>query len=161
MWNGLEFELSVLRILNIYGCTLPFIGILLGRPSSYKTQIISPLRKWYCTYYTDDFTAKSFVSHNTSVSEEELTNIDMLPKIGNNMFLTPELAPTFTVKDEDLIKILGIITRIADGQGFISNSGAHGQRGYDQKIMFTWVSCRYSISSIQNVRQLRTQAVFL
>ena len=100
MWNGLEFELSVLRILNIYGCTLPFIGILLGRPSSYKTQIISPLRKWYCTYYTDDFTAKSFVSHNTSVSEEELTNIDMLPKIGNNMFLTPELAPTFTVKDE-------------------------------------------------------------
>ena len=103
------------------------------------------------------------MSHNTSVSEEELTNIDMLPKIGNNMFLTPELTPTFTVKDEDLIKILGIITRIADGQGFISNSGAHGQRGYDQKIMFTWVGavCRYSISSIQNVRQLRTQAVFL
>ena len=45
----------------------------------------------------------------------------------------------FTVKDEDLSKMLGIITRIADGQGFKSNSGAHGQRGYDENIMFVWI----------------------
>ncbi|MGC2682904.1 MAG: hypothetical protein WA323_13650 [Candidatus Nitrosopolaris sp.] len=50
LWPGLEFELSVLRILNIYGCMLPFIGIILGRPSSSKTATISLLRKWYCTY---------------------------------------------------------------------------------------------------------------
>lgn len=67
IWPGLEFGLSTLRILNIFGCNLPFIGLILGRPSSYKTQIINLLSKWYCTYYTDDFTAKSFVSHNTSV----------------------------------------------------------------------------------------------
>ena len=139
IWSGLEFELSALRILNILGCNLPFIGLILGRPSSCKTQIISLLSKWYCAYYTDDFTAKSFVSHNTSVSKEELAEIDMLPKIKNRLFLTPELAPIFTVKDEDLNKTLGIITRIADGQGFKSNSGAHGQRGYDENIMFTWV----------------------
>jgi hypothetical protein len=63
----------------------------------------------------------------------------MLPKIKDRLFLTPELAPTFTLKDEDLIKVLGIITRIADGHGFVSNSGAHGQRGYDGDIMFTWL----------------------
>ena len=139
LWPGLEFELSVLRILNISDCNLPFIGLLLGRPSSYKTQIINLLSEWYCVYYTDDFTAKSFVSHSTSVSKEELTEIDMLPKIKNRLFLTPELAPMFTVKDDDLSKMLGIITRIADGQGFKSNSGAHGQRGYDENIMFTWI----------------------
>ena len=104
IWPGLEFELSTLRILNILGCNLPFIGLILGRPSSYKTQIISLLSKWYCAYYTDDFTAKSFVSHSTSVSKEELAEIDMLPKIKNRLFLTPELAPIFTVKDEDLNK---------------------------------------------------------
>ena len=139
IWPGLEFGLSTLRILNISGCNLPFIGLILGRPSSYKTQIISLLSKWYCTYYTDDFTAKSFVSHSTSVPKEELAEIDMLPKIKNRFFLTPELAPMFTVKDEDLNKTLGIITRIADGQGFKNNSGAHGQRGYDENIMFTWL----------------------
>ena len=139
IWPGLEFELSILRILNILECNLPFIGLILGRPSSYKTQIISLVSKWYCTYYTDDFTAKSFVSHSTSVSKEELAEIDMLPKIKNRLFLTPELAPIFTVKDEDLNKMLGIITRIADGHGFKSNSGAHGQRGYDESIMFTWI----------------------
>lgn len=139
MWPGLEFGLSTLRILNILGCNLPFIGLILGRPISFKTQIINLLSKWYCTYYTDDFTAKSFMSHSTSVSKEELTEIDMLPKIKNRLFLTPELAPMFTVKDDDLNKTLGIITRIADGHGFKSNSGAHGQRGYDESIMFTWL----------------------
>ena len=45
----------------------------------------------------------------------------------------------FIAKEEDLNKMLGIITRIADGQGFKSNSGAHGQRGYDENIMFVWI----------------------
>ena len=55
LWPGLEFGLSVLRILNILGCTLPFIGIILGRPSSTKTVTINLPRKWYCTYYSDNF----------------------------------------------------------------------------------------------------------
>ena len=37
IWLGLEFGLSNLRILNIDDCTLPMIGILLGRPGSGKT----------------------------------------------------------------------------------------------------------------------------
>ena len=31
LWIGLEFELSCLRVLNIHGCTLPIIAIILGR----------------------------------------------------------------------------------------------------------------------------------
>jgi predicted transcriptional regulator len=146
LWPGLEFELSVLRILNIAGCTLPFIGIILGRPSSSKTAIISLLRRWYCTYYSDNFTAKAFVSHSTAVaSRERLTEIDMLPKIKDKLFLTPELSPMFSAKDDDLIQILGIITRIADGQGLMTDSGVYGQRGYDGKLMFTWVGAGVDI----------------
>jgi hypothetical protein len=33
LWDSLEFELSVNKILNIKDCTLPFAGILLGPPS--------------------------------------------------------------------------------------------------------------------------------
>ena len=31
LWPGLEFELSCMKILNIQGCTLPIIAIILGR----------------------------------------------------------------------------------------------------------------------------------
>ena len=91
---GLEFALSILRVLNIEGCTLPFIGIILGRPSSGKTVLLDLLRKWYCSSYTDNFTARSFVSHSTAVkSKEDLEEIDLLPKIKGKMFLTPEPHP--------------------------------------------------------------------
>ena len=83
-------------------CSLPFIGLLLGRPSSCKTQTFSLLREWYCVYYTGDSTAKSFVSHSTSVSKEELAEIDMLPRIKNRLFLTPKLAPMFRVRKPKL-----------------------------------------------------------
>ena len=145
IWPSFEFELSIFRILNIGGCDLPFIGIILGRPSSYKTVVIELLKKWPNTYYTDNFTARSFVSHSTSIDPEELEQIDMLPRIKNRVFLTPELSPMFTTKEEDLAQLLGIITRIADGRGYSSDSGAHGHRGYDEEIMFTWVGAAVDI----------------
>jgi len=145
IWPGLEFELSISRILNIEDCTLPFIGIVLGKPSSYKTVIISLMKKWPNTFYTDNFTARSLVSHSTAVNAEELGEIDMLPKIKNKLFLTPELSPMFTTKEEDLQQLLGIVTRIADGHGYVSDSGAHGHRGYDEDIMFVWVGAAVDI----------------
>jgi hypothetical protein len=62
LWIGLEFILLDKSILNIKDCTLPFAGILLGSPSSLKTVGIELFRKWPQTYYTDNFSAKSFVS---------------------------------------------------------------------------------------------------
>jgi hypothetical protein len=146
IWPGLEFELSVMQILKIQGNTLPFIGIILGRPSSYKTVIIELVKGYPNTFYTDYFTAKSFVSHSTSVdSPEELEQIDMIPKIMNNLFLTPELSPMFSAKEEDLHQILGIMTRLADGEGYASDSGAHGHRGYENGVMFTWIGAAVDI----------------
>ena len=63
IWPGLEFGISLLRILNIDDCTLPFFGILLGRPGSGKTVAITLLSKWICAYYTDDFSAKAWVTN--------------------------------------------------------------------------------------------------
>ena len=63
--DSLEFELSIQKILNIKNCTLPFAGIVLGKPSSFKTVSIELFRKSINVFYTDSFSAKAFVSHNT------------------------------------------------------------------------------------------------
>jgi hypothetical protein len=145
LWLPLEFSLSIKCILNIKDCNLPFAGFILGAPSSLKTQDIELFRRWPQTFYTDSFTAKSFVSHSTAVKADELADIDMLPKIKNKLFLTPELAPTFAAKDDDLVQSLGIMTRILDGHGYESDSGAHGHRGYHEEVMFTWIGAAVDI----------------
>jgi hypothetical protein len=144
-WHSLEFDLSIKNILHIKDCTLPFAGIVLGKPSSLKTVGIEMFRKSRHTFYTDKFSSKSFVSHSTGVPPEQLAEIDLLPKIKNKCFLTPELAPTFAAKDDDLIETLGILTRVLDGHGYESDSGAHGHRGYNERMMFTWIGAAVDI----------------
>jgi hypothetical protein len=86
----IELQLSVNSILHIKDCTLPMAVIVLGAPSSLKTQGIELFRKWPTTYYTDNFSARSFVSHNTSVKREQLQEIDLLPKLmGMDVLATP------------------------------------------------------------------------
>lgn len=136
IWLPLEFTLSIKCIINVAKITLPFAGIVLGAPSTLKTASLIMLNKWPQTFYTDHFTSKSLVSHSTAVTKEELIEIDMLPRWKNKLVLLPELAPIFTAKDEDLTHLLGILTRVLDGQGYQSDSGAHGHRGYDERIMF-------------------------
>lgn len=145
LWPPLEFAISIKTILNINDINLPFAGIILGPPSSLKTLLIELFREYKNTFYTDNFSAKSFVSHNTSVPREKLVEVDLLPKIKNKLFLTPELSPTFSKKDEELNEILGIITRILDGHGYESDTGAHGHRGYNEEIMFIWLGASVDI----------------
>lgn len=120
-WPFLEFCLAVKSILNIEDNTLPFMGVILSAPASMKTMIIQLFRKYPGSFYSDNFTANSLVSHNSALRGEQLQKVDMLPKMKDKLILTPELAPIFTSKEDDLQKILGIITRILDGHGFESD----------------------------------------
>ncbi|MGC1134227.1 MAG: hypothetical protein WA941_15480 [Nitrososphaeraceae archaeon] len=144
-WEGVGFSLSVLRILNISGCTLPFAGIILARSGGNKTLSSGMLVPWPYVYYTRKFTAKAFVSHNTAIAPEDLKKIDMLPKIRFKMLLTPELAPIFSANEDELLENIGIITSVLDGKGYTSDSGAHGQRGYFGNYMFVWVGATVDI----------------
>jgi hypothetical protein len=149
LWVGLEFELSCMRVLNIHGCTLPIIAIILDRAAGGKTQVISLLRKWPYAYYTDTHSAKSWITHTTSVrNPEDLEKIDMLPRVKNRIFCTPEWAPIFTLREDDLRASLGIITRIADGQGLVSNSGVYGRRAYEGTHMFSWIGAAVDVPHI-------------
>ena len=144
-WDGIDFTLSVLRILNIDECTLPFAGIILARSGGNKTLSSGMLIPLPYVYYTRKFTAKAFVSHNTAVTAKDLEKIDMLPKIRFKMLLTPELAPIFSANEDELLETIGIITSVLDGKGYTSDSGAHGQRGYFGNYMFVWVGATVDI----------------
>jgi hypothetical protein len=66
LWLAIEFILAIKSIMNIQGITLPWFGILLGRPSSLKTAAIEAFRDVPGTFYTDIFTPKAFVSNSSS-----------------------------------------------------------------------------------------------
>jgi len=110
LWEPTEFTLSVRTILRIKNITLPFVGIILGPSGALKTAAVELYRNTKDTCYRDSFSAKSFVSHNSAIPKEKLVEIDLLPAIKNKLFLTPELSPTFSKKEDELNEILGIIT---------------------------------------------------
>lgn len=140
-----EFELSIKTILNVQDITLPFMGIVFAVPSSLKSQFFKLLRNLGYSYYTDKFTAKSFVSHSANVSKDKLQEIDMLPAIKDKILLTPDLSALFTGKDDDIREQFGLITRLLDGEGLETNSGVHGKRGYYGNYMFTWLGAAVDI----------------
>jgi hypothetical protein len=145
IWEPLEFALSIKTILNIKKCTLPFAGILLGAPSSLKSQVVELFNKWKNSYYTDGFTPKSLVSHYAGMKEEQLKKIDMLPQIKDKFFLVSELSGMFSKKEDETNEIIGILTRVLDGRGLMTNTGACGKRGYNEDIMFTWLGAGVDI----------------
>lgn len=140
----LESCLSVKAASIVSEMTLPIMLVLLGPPSSGKSTIIRTIEALGDSYATDSFTPKSFVSHAANKSEEDLAKIDLLKKIENKVFLTSDLAPTFSVREDVLIENVGTLTRILDGQGFKKDSGVHGQRGYD-KIFFVWIGAMVDV----------------
>jgi hypothetical protein len=118
LWPALEFALSVKSILNIRHCNLPFAGIVLAPPSSLKTVNIDLFKGCENVYHTHEFSPRAWVTHNSAINKEKLKDYDMLPKVKNKLFLTPELAPLFAQRDEDLLQSLGILTSILDGHGY-------------------------------------------
>lgn len=113
-----------------------------GVPSSQKTTLVDFFGATDDKVYrSDKFTPKSFVSHSASISREKLAEVDLLPRIRHKVFLVPELAPLFGLRNEDLLESFSILTRVLDGQGFESDSGVHGSRGYSGDYLFAWIGC--------------------
>jgi hypothetical protein len=113
-----------------------------GVPSSQKTTLVDFFGGADDKVYrSDKFTPKSFVSHAASISREKLNEIDLLPRIRHRIFLVPELAPLFGLRNEDLLESFAILTRVLDGQGLSTDSGVHGRRGHEGDYLFAWIGC--------------------
>jgi len=132
-----EICLSVEAQLLLNDVTNPFALALVDVPASGKTITLNffdgPPE---LTYTTDCFTAASFVSHATNVRREERPSVDLLPRIRYRTVIVRELGSIFGAKDDELIKSLGILTRVLDGEGLETDSGVHGRRGYTGDYLF-------------------------
>lgn len=90
-------------------------------------------------YRSDKFTPKAFVTHAANVASGSLEKLDMLPKLRDKILLTKELAPIFAVREDELRDNIAILISVLDGEGFISDSGMRGRRGYEDSIIFNWI----------------------
>jgi hypothetical protein len=118
----------------------PFALAVVDVPSSGKTIILNFFDGLpELTYTTDNFTAAAFVSHASNVKREDLDKVDLLPRIRYRTMIVRELGSIFGAKDDDLIKSLGILTRVLDGEGLQTDSGVHGRRGYAGDYVFMFL----------------------
>jgi hypothetical protein len=132
-----EICLSVVAQLLLNDVSNPFALALVDVPASGKTITLNFFDgATELTYTTDNFTPAAFVSHASNVKREDLGKVDLLPRIRYRTLIVRELGSVFGAKDDDLIKSLGILTRVLDGEGLETDSGVHGKRGYKGDYLF-------------------------
>jgi len=141
LWPAVEVGLSVCATLLLADNSNPVAVIYVGPPSSSKTTVADMFAGHPLCYRSDNFTPAAFVSHAANRSPEALKKVDLLPRIRHKVLVTPELGTIFRGKEEDLVNQFKIITRILDGQGLLTDSGTHGQRGYEGDYLFAWLGC--------------------
>jgi len=124
----------------------PFALALVDVPSGGKTITLNLFNVEELIYTTDNFTPASFVSHASNVSKANLAKVDLLPRIRFKTLIVRDLAPIFGAKNDDLLKSLGILTRVLDGEGLQTDGGVHGQRGYKGDYPFMMLAATTPIS---------------
>jgi hypothetical protein len=141
-WHVIETVMSAHATLLIDGIEGCFGLIIVGPSGCGKSTALRPFEAVGIQpqfYRSDDITPASFVSHDASKSEDELQRDDLLPKIKHRTVLNPEMANWFggdwAVREQKMAKLV----RVMDGRGYTSNSGTHGERGYEGNYRFNFV----------------------
>ena len=144
LWLAVKTELAVIASMSLKGrdhCLVLIFEGPSGKGKSIVTRIAAPDRPSTKAFLqrVDDFTPASFVSHAANRSKKELTKIDLLPRLKDKTMLTKELAPLFRADDKELKNSFATLTSVLDGEGYLTNSGSQGERGYSERHIFNWV----------------------
>jgi hypothetical protein len=139
--------LSVCASLLLADNVNPVAVVYVGPAAAGKTTVVNMFADHDLTFRSDNFTPASFVSNAANVSSEKLEKVDLLPKIKHKVFITPELAPVFRGKEDVLTDKFSVLTRVLDGQGYKTDSGTHGHRGYSGDYLFAWLGCTTPLES--------------
>lgn len=132
-----EIGLSIIAQILIKDIVNPFALVLVDVPSSGKTITINffaDIDK--LTYATDKFTPAAFVTNAANVKRKNLSKVDLLPRLQYTMFLIRDLSVLFSKSEDELNELLGLLTRVLDGEGLATESGIHGQRRYTGEYLF-------------------------
>jgi hypothetical protein len=138
-WPSIDLVLSVCATLQLRDNVNRVAVMFIGPPAVGKTTPIELIADHPITYLSDDFTTASFMSHAANVPEDLLPKRDLLRRIRHKVFLTPEMAPIFRGKEDELTNRFNRLTRVLDGHGFTSDSATHGRRGDRGDYLFAWI----------------------
>lgn len=141
-----EAGASLFGQLLINDISNPCALVLIDVPSAGKTIALNLFCDLEKTFAIDNFTPASFVSQAANVKTEKLKEVDLLPKIKDKVLIIRDLAPLFGLRDDDLLRNMGILTRVLDGEGLELHAGVHGKRGYSGDYSFMLLAASTPIS---------------
>jgi len=152
----LHFEavLAVCAILGIQKPWRPVTVVFEGPPGPGKSLVLNCVlgadseEVKEQLYRSDKFSTAAFVSQSASVKRAQLWRVDLLPRIRNKVLVTPELAPTFRGKREQIEERFSILARVLDGRGLTLDGGTHGRRGYEGDYPFLWLGATTYLSDV-------------
>ncbi len=88
--------------------------MVIGVPSSAKTDLVNLLRKFKLAYFIDTLTQNPFASGY--VAPEGGKTYDLLPELNNKCFICKDYTSIFSLNDETVKKLLGELVSIYDGE---------------------------------------------
>jgi hypothetical protein len=118
--------------------THPFTILFNGNITN-REIILNSFKKIPDNVYLNSFTPKSFVSHSARHSTKDLKDIDLLPKINNNVLITPNVDSIFLGNKPTVNDSITMLDVVLEGNGYESHSAVHGVRGYVEKCNFVWL----------------------
>lgn len=141
LWPQLHANLTAIASLCWHDSPLPIALISVGPSGSGKTEPLMWIARsnHEILLRIDSFSPAAFVSHAANRKKSDLEKIDLLPQMRNRCLMTKELAPLFAGREDELRRSFAQLTSILDGEGLVTSSGSQGTRGYEEKIMFTWL----------------------
>jgi len=118
--------------------------VVVGPSGSGKTTAVNLLRGATYQgealfYWSDDVTPAAFVSHDASLNEDQLAEVDLLPKIRHRTLINADMASWFSGSYENIYSMMSTLARVMDGEGYKKDSGAQGSRGYEGDYRFALI----------------------
>ncbi len=134
-WKATEAALATHMTLLLKD-TEPRCLVLTAPSGTGKSTVLDLLACHSTVYRSDEFTPASFVSHDASLSESELEDVDLLKKVRHQTLMSKDMANWFSGDRSRIRDRMSTLVRVLDGDGYSRDTGAHGRRGYTGDFRF-------------------------
>ena len=114
----------------------PLWLLLVGAPSSFKTELVNLFGSLSEVYTLDTMTKNAFVSG--FVKKDGSDPEDLLPLLNDKCFIVKDLTTIFSLKEDTVKKLLGDLTSIFDGK-FEKFTATRG--GVSYSSLFSMIAC--------------------
>lgn len=140
-WDVTEASLSVSASLLIEGLQSCTGLVIVGETGAGKSTVIRFFDDTLddLVERSDDATPASFVSAEPSKEEEELEKLDLLPRIQHKLMTCKDMSSWFAGDQASIQRWMSVVANVMDGNGYVRDTGSHGQRGYTGDYRFAFL----------------------